>query len=277
MEEQLQGLGLDYKRVPAVDGRKLSQGVLDAIHDKDAEQRYWRSREFDLRKYPPFHELSRAEIACVLSHRQIYQEIVENNIDTVLVLEDDVYLSEQIGELLRLPHLFPHGWDIVELGCCARKTFLKKIKTPQAISGFGELKKAVGMREVIGSYGYIVNFKSANKLLDSTKVIYKTIDLYIGDHKIFNVYVFEPQLVLHNNLFDTTIQTEKDIQKKSKEKAEYNIWETYFPWFSNFPRLLGWMVKFRLMRAIMKLKISISYRIAKLMFFTRQAFTSRDQ
>jgi len=274
MEGQLRGLDLDYKIVPAVDGHRLSRETIDAIHDKDAERRYWISSEFDLRKYPPFHELSRAEIGCVLSHKQIYEEIVENNIDAMLILEDDVELNEQIGGLLKLSHLFPHDWDVIYLGCCARKTFLKKIDAPQEISRFGELKKAVGIREVIGSYGYIVNLESASKLLDLTKILHKTIDLYIGDHKTFNVYILQPQLVLHNDLFDTTILTEKNLQEKSKDKAEHHIWATYLPWLDNFPRLLGWMIKFRPMRAIMKLKISISYRITKFSFFLRHTFSS---
>ncbi|MBL7749320.1 MAG: glycosyltransferase family 25 protein [Chitinophagaceae bacterium] len=64
-----------------------------------------------------FKEMNTGEIACALSHRKIYQAILDNNWQRVLILEDDV-----IPDLNTLPLLFdavkelPPSWELFYLG-----------------------------------------------------------------------------------------------------------------------------------------------------------------
>ncbi|MEK7224904.1 MAG: glycosyltransferase family 25 protein, partial [Bacteroidota bacterium] len=64
--------------------------------------------------YPP---LNTGEIACALSHRNIYQAMIDNNWQHVLVFEDDVVPDEKNLSLLSatLDEL-PADWDLFYLG-----------------------------------------------------------------------------------------------------------------------------------------------------------------
>lgn len=64
--------------------------------------------------YPP---LNTGEIACALSHRSIYQAMIDNNWQHVLVFEDDVVPDEKNLSLLpaALSEL-PADWDLLYLG-----------------------------------------------------------------------------------------------------------------------------------------------------------------
>jgi len=64
-----------------------------------------------------FKELNTGEIACSLSHRNIYQAMIDNNWERVLIFEDDV-----VPDFNNLPLLFdaikelPPGWELFYLG-----------------------------------------------------------------------------------------------------------------------------------------------------------------
>ena len=61
--------------------------------------------------------LNRGEIACALSHRNIYRAMVENNWQHVLVFEDDVVPDpEQLPLLINCLHELPEGWELFYLG-----------------------------------------------------------------------------------------------------------------------------------------------------------------
>ena len=82
ISEQLNDFGLKYEIFPAVDGRKKTQSEIDAVYDSGKAQEI-------------FHrELTRGEIGCSWSHLNIYRKMVEGNISEALILEDDVFLSQ---------------------------------------------------------------------------------------------------------------------------------------------------------------------------------------
>jgi len=64
-----------------------------------------------------FKPLNEGEIACSLSHRNIYQHIVDNNWDHVLIFEDDVVPDMQNMHLLKhMLDALPTNWDLLYLG-----------------------------------------------------------------------------------------------------------------------------------------------------------------
>lgn len=88
IEQQLSELGLDYIRVAAVDGSKLSQRELDQVYDPV------------LCKRSLGRELARGEIGCAMSHLSIYRRMMESQIPLACVLEDDAQLSEKLPQVL---------------------------------------------------------------------------------------------------------------------------------------------------------------------------------
>lgn len=78
-------VGMNCTIVDAVDGRHLTKTELSANYSADPLYS------------PPYpFELGPGEIACFLSHRKVWQEIVDRGLDWGLVLEDDVAVSSEI-------------------------------------------------------------------------------------------------------------------------------------------------------------------------------------
>ena len=271
MEKQLKDLGLEYGFVSAVDGSTLSQEEMDVAYDKNATKDFFNSRKLGLRKYIDT-ELAPTEIGCALSHLKIYQEIAAMDDCVGLIMEDDVSIREELRDFLSYIHLFPIDWEIVFLGCISRKTFLKKSPPPpMPLYLMGEFKQPAGVHEVFGGYGYMINSNSARKLLDMAQPLHKPIDLYIGDDNSFNVYIFEPHLILHKYTFSSTILSGEKAYDWSKEKTEYGLWVKYFSWIKRFPNVLDSLVKIRLIRTVLRLYTSVLYRLLKFFCFIRLA------
>jgi glycosyl transferase family 25 len=80
MEEHLRELGIEYAVIDAVRG--------DAL-DPDCRK-----------ELNPAGNLSPAEVGCYLSHVQIYERMIKENIPVALILEDDIVLHHSVKTLL---------------------------------------------------------------------------------------------------------------------------------------------------------------------------------
>jgi glycosyl transferase family 25 len=95
---QLTRAGLDYEFVAGVDGRDLEpDAIAHAVSAEAARQPWFRP----------------GVMGCALSHLRAYQRIVEAGLPEALVLEDDIMLADDLGELTdALPGLLT-GAEIV--------------------------------------------------------------------------------------------------------------------------------------------------------------------
>ncbi len=84
MGSQMEKGDLDYEFIKAVDGKMLSDQEIDTV----------------TLNFSASH-LTKGEVACALSHLSIYQKMIDNNIDIALVLEDDVYVPDNIDSVLQ--------------------------------------------------------------------------------------------------------------------------------------------------------------------------------
>lgn len=78
-----------------------------------------------------FRPLNTGEIACSLSHRMIYQAMVDNNWRSTLVLEDDVVPDyRQLASLNEYVKELPADWELFYLGYLKneKRTLGKKLK-----------------------------------------------------------------------------------------------------------------------------------------------------
>lgn len=101
---QLDAIGIPFDRIDALDGKELSDDFIDSVSPAHiVSKRYYRA-------------LSRAEVACSLSHKRAWQQIIDQNLDFAIVLEDDVELLENFSAVLTLLSELPHGnWDFIKL------------------------------------------------------------------------------------------------------------------------------------------------------------------
>jgi glycosyl transferase family 25 len=87
MDRQLKKINRSYELFAAVDGRRVSQNILDSYVDL-----------VEIRKYPNW--MTPGAIGCALSHYFLYQKIATLYKGWNLILEDDILLNSNINELI---------------------------------------------------------------------------------------------------------------------------------------------------------------------------------
>ncbi len=66
-------------------------------------------------------ELSPEEVGCALSHAKMWERLIAENLNEVLVLEDDVVLVETFMHILYLRHRFPADWEFMNFLTSAKQ------------------------------------------------------------------------------------------------------------------------------------------------------------
>jgi len=101
--------GIDFEFFYGVDKNELS--------DEFIEENYQHDRRNTVTVNLYAKPLNKGEIACALSHREIYHAMTENNWKRLLIFEDDVIPDDQ--NLSLLPGVFselPGNWELLYLG-----------------------------------------------------------------------------------------------------------------------------------------------------------------
>ena len=99
MVKQLQALNLQFEIVPAVDGKCLDSEDLKHYSAPEAIKAIQR-------------EMKPGEIGCALSHARMWERIVAENIEEVLILEDDVMIKSELLDVLEAARCISGGLGI---------------------------------------------------------------------------------------------------------------------------------------------------------------------
>jgi len=177
-----------------------------------------------------FKELNTGEIACSLSHRNIYQAMIDNKWKRVLIFEDDV-----VPDLHTLPMLFnclkelPDNWDLFYLGYLKNEKVTVRRKLKQfwykimGLMGFSRMPLKMinnllpekfsnsllkaGFHDC--THAYAISLEGARKLLQAqTPVKYRADNL-------LSVLVLKNQLnayISKSNLFNQEIFISPDVE-----------------------------------------------------------------
>lgn len=101
---QLDAIGIPFDRIDALDGKELSDEFIEKVSPaRIVSKSYHRA-------------LSKAEVACSLSHKKAWQRILDEDLDFAIVLEDDVEILENFSDVVTLLSGLPHcNWDFIKL------------------------------------------------------------------------------------------------------------------------------------------------------------------
>lgn len=116
--------GLDWSFFYGVHKKNLNLDALISSGEYDEEKHLATKRTT--------RSMSLAEVACAMSHRAIYQDVLDNNYQRVLILEDDVLpLYENLNNFQYAVDELPDDWDLLMLGYHSEKpqTLKYKIQT----------------------------------------------------------------------------------------------------------------------------------------------------
>lgn len=190
MAEQLEALRLSYEFINGIDGDSLNVGDLPAY--APLRRRLFFGRD-----------LSRAEMGCLLSHRAVYQRMVDSDIDRAVVLEDDAILQPDFPKVIEILIRLPINWHLIR--------FLARDKVLQQSRRIGPLSHNYFLLRPIkaygGAYGYIISLSGARRLLTLMQNNWLPVDILHGHvwRTGLETFAIGPSPVAPNMDIDSTI------------------------------------------------------------------------
>lgn len=187
---------------------------VDWIEDEPEEEevgfiykkQLWNSRIKEMNFYDiPERMLKKSEISLEYKHIKIYEDIIKNNINTALVLEDDIILEDNFVSKFNFSlSMTPKDWDVIFIGSGCNLHI--ENKHPHIIA----YKKDHPASKCTDSY--VIKKKAVEKIFKTIIPFCFPIDfelnyqMYINN---LNVYWWEPTLVKQgsqNGLYGSSIQ-----------------------------------------------------------------------
>ena len=203
--------GLDYRFFLGTDKKQLNLARLveQGIYDDTLHKTTKRTKR----------SMNLGEVACALSHKRIYRDVLEKGYRRVLIMEDDVLpVQAQISRFNELLEQLPEDWELLMLGYYGEKRpaigyklqrdyyrVLRKyhIAGWHKINWFDKLlmaeysKDIYAIGKVLGTHAYAINASAAQKFIDFQTPIKLQADrifnYYQGEHSL---KAFAPKKVL---------------------------------------------------------------------------------
>ena len=214
IQSQLEGLGLDYERFPAVDGKSIS----DQAFEKFANDR-------------PRGNLAgrwtKGKMGCDLSHYELWKIGARSPDPFICILEDDVYMSPDVKQFLKTTDWIPSDADIIRLEGTTLMKCNIATRPVQEIACRGlylmlpnKFKNAFS----VGAGAYVIRKEAAQKLLEAPIHALTYVDRALFDHvtsgiaKDLVTYQVKPALVVQDKFlnageqikFNSEIETEAE-------------------------------------------------------------------
>lgn len=160
MQAQISKLPLHSKRLPAIRWANLSSIEQDRLYSLDLNKRQY---------YQP---LTGGEKGCYASHISAWHELLSTEAPALIVLEDDVILTESFYPVIESIIKLRDSWDMVKLmGRHPKEKIYRKKK-------LNSTHKLIQYKRVPShTAGYVVSRTGCKKLLGSRKPFGRPIDV----------------------------------------------------------------------------------------------------
>ncbi|MCM2502094.1 glycosyltransferase family 25 protein [Aureimonas altamirensis] len=177
METQATALGLSLRRLPAVEAGSIDDATCATLG------RSWE------------RPLSRAELACFLSHRAAWQRAADAGMP-LLVLEDDAVLSPRIPQVLRASEAVG-GMEFLNLEDFGKRRFVRRAGARPLIDDVAAVPLA---RDKAGSAAYIVWPAGARRLLALAASRAAPADAFLHAEAGLFAFVCEPAMAIQQHV-----------------------------------------------------------------------------
>lgn len=237
INNELQGEKFEF--IDAVVGKNIDPKRLNFINDSVwVKERYNRS-------------LTSGEIGCALSHRNIYQKMVDDDIEWAIIFEDDIYLKyDFFYEIEKIKKYFSHN-DLfvlgVQEGLKSKDYILFSRKDKFNLdNGFSLRKTHHSEKYIYRTAAYIISKSSAKKILDFTAENFCCADDW---------YIFKKYNLINNIYLGDFVGHPEDISNQSlleaeRKKMEKKDWKQNFPIAYSFLRHMKILIRKTLYGAI---------------------------
>ena len=182
----------------------------------------------------------KSAIGCGLAHMNVWTKIVNENIDSALILEDDIDLVSNFNtKLTKVWKQVPRDWEMVLLGCSENScgdsennTYISKIhKVFTLKKKYQKISKNVRIpKGIIGAHAYIIKRSFAIKILNEFKnKLFYHVDIQMSNSKAFiegKIYSIIPNLIYQtsviNDMSNNTINRPYFLKYISLFKSKYD-------------------------------------------------------
>ena len=141
----------------------------------------------------PHKQLTKSEISIAFKHLKIYKDIIANNIQTALVLEDDVVFDNDFINNFNFNLMStPNDWDLIFIGAGCNL----RIPKNRRIAGKVAYKKEHPASKCMDSY--LINYSASDKIYNTVIPFTLPIDFEINYHMRVHdmtVYWWEPPII----------------------------------------------------------------------------------
>lgn len=213
MESQFCRLGLDYEIVPAINGHLLTEEEISLRCDPEA-----------VRREPEW--LSRGAIGCALSHREAQRRIVEQHLPLAVILEDDVRLPDDFGNLLAEVEAAVGGDELILLYWLSNEVHPFDQKTRIGIGPRRWLAASASPENLLSAVGYVVTSGVARKMVELNTPVRVTADswgFYYTNGAVKSIGCLIPSPITLANLPSDIRYGRQGIFRVMKRWMEENI------------------------------------------------------
>jgi len=127
-------------------------------------------------------------VGLILSNIQILEKCINDNLNSVLILEDDVEFSEQINHIENFFSFLPEDWDMIYFG--GNHNTHWGSNAPKVVN-----EKIYKLHLTYSSHCIGIHKKAFHKILERIKKCDQPLDvMYVDLQKSMNVYSFYPAL-----------------------------------------------------------------------------------
>lgn len=219
MSAQMEKLNIPFSFIDAVDGRKMS------VVEQPGYDAAKRMRFFGI-------HLKGGEWGCLLSHKKIYEKIVQDNLPVAIIFEDDALIDERFPDVLEEILSKDFDYDVIRfMGSTkiARKGYRHIIEVAQNL-WLGRLPSIHG-----GAHAYMMSQSGARKMVDYFAK-YRTaypIDTLLGRcwETGLNVYAVNPIVRQDTASFTSAIGEARFDKRADLSAAEKLVFPVFRAWF----------------------------------------------
>ncbi|MCB4435514.1 glycosyltransferase family 25 protein [Alteromonas sp. McT4-15] len=202
---RLKALNLKAERFDAVLGKALTSEEVESFYDAEANRKYHH------------RNLTAGEIGCYISHRNVWQKMIDENIARCLILEDDLTIDDKLIEVLS--HIEGLSkWDMIKIFDNRDVPFQEEIKLDDTYT-LGNFTKVPNC-----ALGYALSLEGAKKLL-KRKNFFRAVDVDIQIHSEVGISIFgiKPYRISQNTCFDSDIEAVNEGRHSNRSTFFRNL------------------------------------------------------
>lgn len=188
IEERFNALNIPFEFFDAVYGKELSEDEISKV-----------DREYSISRFATKKPLTLGEIGCAMSHIKLYEHIVKNNLQEVIIFEDDAIISQDFLKILKaVLEKVPSRREIIFFDHGKGKSWIFKRSLPE---GYKLVRYRYpsknSKRCIFRTTAYLITLVGAKKLLKNAYPIRMASDYLTGAIHITNInaYGVEPSCV----------------------------------------------------------------------------------